>query len=620
MSTNNTKDYPLLNNIDSPADLRKLSKHELPQLVDELREYIIHSVSAIGGHFASNLGSVEITIALHYLFNTPEDKLIWDVGHQAYPHKILTGRRDQIHTIRQHKGLSPFPKREESEYDAFGVGHSSTSISAALGMAIASAQKNKNQQAIAVIGDGALTGGMAYEALNHMGDTQSNVLVVLNDNNMSISPNVGALNRSMTKMLSGDLYNKIREGGKSVLPTPLHEMAKKAEEYVKGIASPAAVFEELGVKYFGPVDGHNIHDLIEVLDNLKHHHGPRLLHIVTQKGKGYAKAEREPVKYHGVGVFKPEEGIISSKKPSAPTYSAIFGRWLCDTAAKESELIAITPAMREGSGMVEFASSYPKQYVDVGIAEQHAVTLAAGMACEGAKPVVAIYSTFLQRAYDQLVHDVAIQNLDVLFALDRAGLVGQDGPTHAGVYDYSFMRCLPNMLIMAPADEQECYEMLNTGYAYKGPASVRYPRGSGTGIAITPTSETLKVGKAQIRQQGKEVAILAFGALVPFCENTAKELGATLVNMRFVKPMDKNCILELAKTHKHIITVEENVLQGGAGSAVNELLAEHAINISNIGLPDHVTQHGTREEMLADVKLDEKGIQEQIQNCLTTKA
>ncbi len=613
MSQENNTSYALLNSIDSPNDLRRLSTSQLPQLAKELRDYIIESVSSVGGHFASNLGSVEITIALHYVFNTPDDKLIWDVGHQAYPHKILTGRRDSIRTIRQQGGLSPFPKREESEHDAFGVGHSSTSISAALGMAMANEILQKNGLPIAIIGDGALTGGMAYEALNHMGDTKANVMVVLNDNNMSISPNVGALNRSMTKMLSGDLYKKLREGGKSVLPSPLQEVAKKAEEYVKGIASPAAVFEELGVNYFGPVDGHNILDLVEVLQNLKQHQGPRLLHIITKKGKGYAKAEAEPVKYHGVGVFNPIDGIVASKKASTPTYSAIFGRWLCDTAAKDKKLIGITPAMREGSGMVEFAKTYPKQYIDVGIAEQHAVTLAAGMACEDTKPVVAIYSTFLQRAYDQLVHDVAIQNLDVLFALDRAGLVGQDGPTHAGAYDYSFMRCLPNMLIMAPADERECYQMLNTGYEYKGPASVRYPRGSGTGASIeSEDTTTLEIGKADIRHQGKSVAILAFGALVPFCDNIAKELNATLVNMRFVKPLDIACLEEIAKTHNTIITVEENVLPAGAGSAVNEVLASHNVQLHNIGLPDQVVQHGTREEMLAQVELDEAGLRKQI--------
>lgn len=612
-----TSPYPLLSKIDSPADLRQLKQQQLPALAKELRQYIIDSVSSIGGHFASNLGSVEITIALHYLFNTPEDKLIWDVGHQAYPHKVLTGRRDQIHTIRQQNGLAPFPKREESEYDAFGVGHSSTSISAALGMALASAQLNKTQQSIAIIGDGALTGGMAYEALNHMGDTNANVLVVLNDNNMSISPNVGALNQSMTKMLTGDLYKKLREGGKSVLPSPLHEMAKKAEEYVKGIASPAAVFEELGVKYFGPVNGHNVNDLIDVLQNLKHHKGPRLLHIVTQKGKGYAQAEAEPVKYHGVGVFNPEQGIVPSGKTSKPTYSAIFGRWLCDKAANDKKLIGITPAMREGSGMVEFAKTYPDQYVDVGIAEQHAVTLAAGMACEGAKPVVAIYSTFLQRAYDQLAHDVAIQNLDVLFALDRAGLVGQDGPTHAGAYDYSYMRCLPNMLIMAPADEQECYTMLNTGYQYKGPASVRYPRGAGTGVEIQQHNETIEIAKAEIRRTGKKVAILAFGALVPFCEKLAEELDLTLVNMRFVKPLDSQCLSDMSEQHEMLITIEENVIQGGAGSAINERLAGQDISIHNIALPDRVVHHGTREQMLAEVQLDESGLKQQIQALLS---
>jgi 1-deoxy-D-xylulose-5-phosphate synthase len=616
---NSDTKYPLLRQIDSPADLRKLDEQQLLSLAQELRQYLIETVAAAGGHFGANLGTIEITVALHYIFNTPYDRLVWDVGHQAYPHKILTGRRERIKTIRKLGGLAPFPTRAESEYDTFGVGHSSTSISAALGMAQASKVKNENRHCVAIIGDGAMTAGMAFEALNNAGDLGTDLLIILNDNEMSISPNVGALNKYLTRILSGKLYASVREGGKKVLHSmsdTVMELARRAEEHVKGMVTPGTLFEELGFDYFGPVDGHDLAGLLQILNNLKQLKGPRLLHIVTTKGKGYAPAEKEQVKYHAVNVFDPNKGMPASKPGGSPTYTEVFGQWLCDMAAKDNRLIGITPAMREGSGLVEFEQRFPERYIDVGIAEQHAVTLAAGLACEGLKPVVAIYSTFLQRAYDQLVHDVALQNLPVLFAIDRAGLVGADGPTHAGSFDFSYMRCLPNTLIMAPADENECRKMLTTGFLHNGPASVRYPRGKGPGVAIDAALEPLPVGRAEIRRRGQHTAILAFGASVQSAVEAGERLGATVVNMRFVKPLDEQLLLELCERHQQLVTIEENSIAGGAGSAVNEFLSLHRITlpILNIGLPDRFIEHGTREETLTTAGLDTAGLVRQIEN------
>ncbi|MBA3582574.1 MAG: 1-deoxy-D-xylulose-5-phosphate synthase [Gammaproteobacteria bacterium] len=617
--------FPLLSRIDSPADLRALNDKQLPELADELRQFIIQSVSSTGGHFGANLGTVELSIALHYVFNTPNDRITWDVGHQAYAHKILTGRRERMNSMRKHGGLSPFPKRAESEYDAFGVGHSSTSISAAMGMALASQLRGEARQCIAVIGDGAMTAGMVFEALNHAGDVLPNVLIVLNDNEMSISPNVGALNKYLTRLLSGKIYSSVREGGKKVLetmPKGFAELARKAEEHVKGMVTPGTLFEELGVHYFGPVDGHDLPNLLKVLENLKELPGPRLLHIVTKKGKGYARAEEKPTVYHGVSVFDPELGLPAAQAGGSPTYTQVFSDWLCDMAAHDERLVGITPAMREGSGLVEFEQRFPTRYFDVGIAEQHAVTLAAGMACEGIKPVVAIYSTFLQRGYDQLVHDVVIQDLPVLFAIDRAGLVGQDGPTHAGSFDISFLRCLPNMLLMAPADENECRQMLSTGFLHKGPAAVRYPRGKGAGVAVTAGLEPLAIGKGEIRRHGQEVAILAFGALVQPSLETAEAFNATVVNMRFIKPLDKELLQQIASQHAYLVTTEENAIPGGAGAAISEALAELNIvlPVLHIGLPDSFTQHGSREEMLSAAGLDAAGLQQQIQTWLNKQS
>lgn len=611
--TNSSGRYPLLEQIDEPADLRKLSEHQLPALSEELRNFVIESVAAASGHFGANLGTIELTIALHYEFNTPHDRIVWDVGHQAYPHKILTGRRDRIQSIRKREGLSPFPKRSESEYDAFGVGHSSTSISAALGMAVAGEIKQEKRRCVAVIGDGAMTAGMAFEALNNGGDLGTDLLVVLNDNEMSISPNVGALNKYMTRVLSGKLYSTVREGGKKVLdtmPGSLRELARRAEEHVKGMMTPGTLFEEFGFNYFGPVDGHDLPSLVKILRNLKDMKGPKLLHIITTKGKGYEPAERDQVKYHAVSVFDPAKGMVSGKSSGRPSYTQVFGQWICDMAKQDERLVGITPAMCEGSGLTEFQKRFPERYIDVGIAEQHSVTLAAGLACEGMKPVVAIYSTFLQRAYDQLIHDVALQNLPVLFALDRAGLVGADGPTHAGSFDFSYMRCVPNMLVMAPADENECRQMLTTGFMHEGPASVRYPRGAGPGAAIAATLDTLPVGKAEIRRRGQDLAILAFGTMLTPALTVGEKLNATVVNMRFVKPLDEPLLLELAAEHGKFVTVEENAVMGGAGSAVNECLAARQviIPILNIGLPDRFIEHGSREETLADAGLDADGI------------
>ncbi|WP_341325482.1 1-deoxy-D-xylulose-5-phosphate synthase [Methylotuvimicrobium sp. KM2] len=614
---NLANDYPLLSLIDKPADLRKLTKTNLVPLAKELREFLTHTVSISGGHFSAGLGTVELTVALHYVFDTPRDQLVWDVGHQAYPHKILTGRKERMTTIRTRDGICAFPNRDESEYDAFGVGHSSTSISAALGMAIASGLRGEDKHCVAIIGDGSITGGMAFEAMNHAGAIDANLLVILNDNDMSISPNVGALNNYLTKILSSKIYSSVREESKKVLSSmpSVWELARKTEEHMKGMIVPGTLFEEMGFNYIGPIDGHDLDMLVSTLENLKQISGPRFLHIVTKKGKGYPPAEKDPLAYHGVPAFDPSRDCLPKSAPSPhPTYTQVFGQWLCDMAEQDERLCGITPAMREGSGLVAFSERFPKRYFDVAIAEQHAVTLAAGLACEGAKPVVAIYSTFLQRGYDQLIHDVVLQDLDVLFALDRAGLVGPDGPTHAGSFDYTYMRCLPNMLIMAPADEDECRQMLYTGYIHKGPASVRYPRGKGPGVPVDCSMTALPIGKAEIRHQGGRIAMLAFGSMVAPSIEAGKQLGATVVNMRFVKPLDEALILELAKSHDVIVTVEENVVAGGAGSAVNEFLQAQRIMmpVLNIGLPDAFIEQGTREELLSYCGLDTQGILQSI--------
>ena len=618
---NKAHDFPLLNDIDSPADVRKLPKDLLKALAKELREFLTQSVSISGGHFAAGLGTVELTVALHYVFDTPSDQLVWDVGHQAYPHKILTGRKDKITTIRTRGGVCAFPSRAESEYDAFGVGHSSTSISAALGMAIASESKGEDKHMVAIIGDGSITGGMAFEAMNHAGSIDANLLVILNDNDMSISPNVGAMNNYLSKILSSRLYSSVREESKKVLgkmPT-VWELARRTEEHVKGMIIPGTLFEELGFNYIGPIDGHDIDMLVSTLENLKHITGPRFLHIVTKKGKGYPPAEKDPLAYHGVPAFDPTSDCLPKSAPSPhPTYTEVFGNWLCDMAAQDERLMGITPAMREGSGLVKFSEQFPKRYFDVAIAEQHAVTLAAGLACQEAKPVVAIYSTFLQRAYDQMIHDVALQNLDVLFALDRAGLVGPDGPTHAGSFDYSYMACIPNMVVMAPADENECRQMLTTGFLHKGPASVRYPRGKGPGVAVDPALTALPIGKAEIKHQGSRIAILAWGSMVTPALNVGKQLNATVVNMRFVKPFDADLVLELAKSHDTFVTIEENALSGGAGSQISLFLQAQKIlmPVLNIGLPDCFIEQGTREELLSVSGLDTKGILAQIEDFM----
>ena len=610
--------FPLLDTIHTPADIRALAPEQLKALADEVRAYLTHTVSISGGHFAAGLGTVELTVALHYVFNTPVDQLVWDVGHQAYPHKILTGRKDRMTTIRALGGVSAFPCRAESEYDAFGVGHSSTSISAALGMAIASQLRGEDKKMVAIIGDGSITGGMAFEAMNHAGDVNANLLVILNDNDMSISPPVGAMNNYLTKILSSKLYSSVREESKKALAKmpSVWEIARKTEEHVKGMIVPGTLFEELGFNYFGPIDGHDVDMLVSTLENLKELTGPVFLHIVTKKGKGYAPAEKDPLAYHGVPAFDPSKDFLPKAAPSPhPTYTEVFGRWLVDMAEQDERLLGITPAMREGSGLVEFSQKFPDRYFDVAIAEQHAVTLAAGQACQGAKPVVAIYSTFLQRGYDQLIHDVALQNLDVLFALDRAGLVGPDGPTHAGSFDFSYMRCIPNMLVMAPADENECRQMLTTGFKHNGPASVRYPRGKGPGAAIDAALTELEIGKGEIRHHGGRIAILAWGSLVAPSLDAGKQLGATVANMRFVKPIDEALILELAKSHDVFVTVEENVIAGGAGSAVLEFLQAQKIlmPVLNIGLPDYFVEQGAREELLARCGLDANSILAKIQ-------
>lgn len=600
----------LLNTINNPADLRQLSRSQLTPLAEELRHYVIDSVSKTGGHLSSNLGTVELTIALHYVFNTPEDRIVWDVGHQTYPHKILTGRRDQMGSLRQYGGISGFPRRDESPYDTFGTAHSSTSISAALGMALAAKTKGEDRHAIAVIGDGAMTAGMAFEALNNAGVYDDmNLLVILNDNDMSISPPVGALNRYLARLMSGKFYAKAKNVGKSVLPAPVFELAKRFEEHAKGMVVPATMFEHFGFNYIGPIDGHDLDSLIPTLQNLKNLKGPQFLHVVTKKGQGYKLAEADPVLYHGPGKFNPSEGI----KPSTSTkltYTQVFGDWLCDMAAHDPKLVAVTPAMREGSGMVNYHKQFPDRYYDVGIAEQHAVTFAAGLACEGLKPVVAIYSTFLQRAYDQLIHDVALQNLDVTFALDRAGIVGADGATHAGNYDLAFLRCIPNMVVMAASDENECRQMLSTAYAYNGPAAVRYPRGAGIGATVDKTLEPIALGKGEIRRQGKGIAILAFGTMVAPALAAGETLNATVANMRFVKPLDVELVKQLAASHDAIVTVEEGTIMGGAGSAVAEALAAAGIVIPvlHLGLPDKFIDHGEAAQLLSMCGLDAKGI------------
>ena len=609
--------FPLLEQIDTPLELRQLPETRLSLLAHELREFLIQTVARTGGHFSANLGAVELTIALHYVFNTPDDRLVWDVGHQTYPHKILTGRRARMGSLRRKHGIAGFPKRAESPYDTFGVGHSSTSLSAALGMAIAADRMGSDRKVVAVIGDGAMTAGMAFEALNHAGHLKSDLLVVLNDNEMSISPNVGALSAHLTQLLSSRFFSTVREGGRKVLShvPPMLEVARRAEEHVKGLLIPeGTLFEELGFKYFGPVDGHDLPTLIQTLRNLRALTGPRLLHVVTRKGKGYQRAEDEPVGYHGVGAFDPACGLKPANPGSGPTYTQVFGEWLCDMAAQDERLIGITPAMREGSGMVEFAERFPDRYFDVAIAEQHAVTFAAGLACDGLKPVVAIYSTFLQRAYDQLIHDVALQNLPVLFAVDRAGLVGPDGPTHAGSFDYSFLRGIPNLIIMAPADENECRQMLSTGFQVNQPAVVRYPRGMGPGVPVERALRALPVGKAELRRRGRDLALLAFGSMVAVAEAVAERLDATVVNMRFVKPLDETLIVQMAAEHHALATLEENVVAGGAGSAVHECLAARGISIPicHLGLPDRFIDQGERGELLAECGLDVAGVLRQL--------
>ncbi|WP_174866130.1 1-deoxy-D-xylulose-5-phosphate synthase [Pectobacterium polaris] len=612
-----TAKYPTLALVETPDELRLLPKESLPKLCDELRQYLLDSVSRSSGHFASGLGTVELTVALHYVYNTPFDHLVWDVGHQAYPHKIITGRRDRISTIRQKGGLHPFPWRDESEYDVLSVGHSSTSISAGLGMAVAAEREGKGRRTVCVIGDGAITAGMAFEAMNHAGDIKSDLLVVLNDNEMSISENVGALNNHLAQLLSGKLYASLREGGKKVLSglPPIKELVKRTEEHLKGMVVPGTLFEELGFNYIGPVDGHDVQALAHTLKNMRSLKGPQLLHIMTKKGKGYAPAEQDPISWHAVPKFDPASGTLpKSKEGAQPTYSKIFGQWLQETAAKDSKLMAVTPAMREGSGMVQFSRDYPQQYFDVAIAEQHAVTFAAGLAVGGYHPVVAIYSTFLQRAYDQVIHDVAIQNLPVLFAIDRGGIVGADGQTHQGAFDLSFLRCIPNMIIMTPSDENECRQMLHTGYHYqKGPAAVRYPRGNGTGTELTPLSE-LPIGKGVVRRQGETIAILNFGTLLPEAQIAADKLNATLVDMRFVKPLDEALLEELAQSHSTFVTLEENAVMGGAGSGVNEFLMAKrlAVSVLNIGLPDVFIPQGSQEEIRVDLGLDAAGIERRI--------
>ncbi len=613
---------PLLDGIDAPEQLRELEEDQLPALARELREYLLYTVGQTGGHFGAGLGVIELTIALHYLYETPEDRLVWDVGHQAYPHKILTGRKEQMYTLRQKDGVAAFPKREESEFDAFGVGHSSTSISAALGMAIAAKQKGEDRQAVAIIGDGALTAGMAYEALNHASDLASNLLVVLNDNDMSISRNVGGLSNYLAKILSSRTYHSVREGSKKVLKSipKAWELARRTEEHVKGmVVPPGTLFEELGFNYIGPIDGHDLPTLIHTLRNMRDMEGPQFLHIVTQKGKGFTPAENDPIGYHAITKLEPHAAEKTTPpKKSSPKYANIFGQWLCDMAAEDELLMGITPAMKEGSDLIRFAEHYPERYFDVAIAEQHAVTVAAGMACEGTKPVVAIYSSFLQRGYDQLVHDVAVQNLDVLFAIDRAGLVGEDGPTHMGCYDIAFLRCIPNMVVMTPIDEAETRLLLTTGYKHIGPAAVRYPRGKGPGAQQDAGLKSVEIGKGVITREGQRVALLVFGTRHTAATEVANEIDATVVNMRFVKPLDETLIVQLAQSHELLVTVEEGCIQGGAGSAVNEFVLNEGLqtSIMNLGIPDKLIEQAKPAEQYAECGLDKDGILNSIQERL----
>jgi 1-deoxy-D-xylulose-5-phosphate synthase len=610
----------LLSTIESPADLRRLSRAQLRPLADELRDHVLQSVSKTGGHLSSNLGTVELTVALHYVFNTPEDRLVWDVGHQTYPHKILTGRRDRMHTLRQLGGISGFPRRDESEYDTFGTAHSSTSISAALGMALAAKMKGESRHAVAIIGDGAMTAGMAFEALNNAGVEHGRLLVVLNDNDMSISPPVGALNRYLAQLMSGQFYAAAKNVGKSVLKgaPPLFELAKRLEEHAKGMVVPATLFEKFGFNYVGPIDGHDLDSLIPTLENVRHlldnGAGPQFLHVVTKKGQGYKLAEADPVAYHGPGKFDPAVGLVKPATPPKPTFTQVFGQWLCDMAAADPKLVGITPAMREGSGMVEFHQKFPGRYFDVGIAEQHAVTFAAGLACEGMKPVVAIYSTFLQRGYDQLIHDVALQNLPMVFALDRAGLVGADGATHAGAYDIAYLRCIPNMSIACPSDEAETRQLLSTAHHQNHPVAVRYPRGAGVGAAVPASLDGLPFGKGEVRRRGHGVAILAFGTLLHPALAAAEALGASVANMRWAKPLDMDLLREMARSHQALVTVEEGCVMGGAGSAVLEALQAEGLSmpVLQLGLPDEFIEHGDPAKLLASVGLDAAGIESSI--------
>ncbi len=628
--------YPLLSRIDKPADIRHLSRSELKQLAYELRDYLLHSVSRTGGHLSSNLGTVELTIALHYVFNTPDDRLVWDVGHQTYPHKILTGRRDRMATLRQLGGMSGFPRRDESEYDTFGTAHSSTSISAALGMALGAQLRGEARKSVAIIGDGAMTAGMAFEALNNAGvphaGKMADVLVVLNDNDMSISPPVGALNRYLARLMSGRFYTAARESAKQMLRNapPLFELAKKLEEHAKGMVVPATIFEEFGFNYVGPIDGHDLDSLIPTLENLRDLGGPQFLHVVTKKGYGYKLAEADPIAYHGPGKFDPAVGLVkapATAEPPKPTFTQVFGQWLCDMAAADPRLVGITPAMREGSGMVEFHQKFPGRYFDVGIAEQHAVTFAGGLACEGLKPVVAIYSTFLQRAYDQLIHDVAIQNLPVVFALDRAGIVGADGATHMGAFDIAFVRCIPNMSVLAPADEAECRQALSAAYAQNHPVAVRYPRGAGAGVPVPASLDAMPWGKGEVRLQGTQtaagqrVAILAFGTLLQPALKAGAELGATVANMRFIKPLDTELVAQLARDHDLLVTVEEGCVQGGAGAAVAEALAAAGLSkpMMMLGLPDQFVEHGEPGKLLAMCGLDAAGIEQSVRERLAAR-
>ncbi len=609
--------YPTLALAQTPDKLRQLPQDKLRELADELREYLLNSVSQTSGHFASGLGTVELTVALHYVYDTPFDRLLWDVGHQAYPHKILTGRAERMSTIRQKNGLHPFPWPPESDYDTFAVGHSSTSISAGLGMAVAAEKEGKNRKVVAVIGDGAMTAGMAFEALNHAGDIKKDMVVVLNDNEMSISENVGALNSHLARLLTGNFFNSIRDGGKKLLSNvpPIKEFASRAEEHIKGMVVPGTIFEELGFNYIGPIDGHDVNGVVDTLRNMRKFDGPQLLHVVTKKGKGYAVAEEDPIKFHAVPKFNPADNALPKSKPSAPTYSAIFGKWLCDMAAQDPKLMAVTPAMREGSGMVEFSQRFPEQYFDVAIAEQHAVTFGAGLAKDGMNAVVAIYSSFLQRAYDQLIHDVAIQDLPVLFAIDRAGIVGADGPTHQGAFDIAFLRCIPNMVVMAPSDENECRQMLYTGHKLQKPAAVRYPRGAGMGVTPNEAMTELEIGKSRTcressKGKSESIAILNFGCLLPYALEAAEAIDATVIDMRFIKPLDGDEVLKAASEHSALITLEDGCIMGGAGSAVIEHLQQHGVlkTVKILGLPDNFILQGTQQEMYREHGLDADGI------------